>query len=361
MSAYTRIATADYSAPCLQFGPLAAAAQEAIAAAERLGHGPAATAARARVVPLLFDGMEHAFAAGLDPAPALRALLDAASAYFRDVDAGLVPEETDTARDAGDVAQVTAAHYGRLFRQFSVVSYFDEPSSLLRQRLQRNRIDERLWLRKRVLDAGCGGGRYTVAWKLLGARQATGVDLSESGIADARARVANAHICGVDFEIGDVLALPFPSDQFDVVFSNGVLHHTVNWRAGIAELVRTLRPGGLGWLYVIEQPGGLFWDVIEILRVMMRHDDRETVRQALADAGVLANRVFYMLDHVMVPINIRLTPGEVEEALRTSGAKDIRRLTRGADFDRVEAISRGDLYAREKYGVGENRFVFTKS
>jgi SAM-dependent methyltransferase len=360
MTTYTRIATADYSAPCLQIGPLAAAAQETAAAADRLGHGPAATAVRARVVPLLFDGMERAFAAGSDPAPALRALLDAASKYFRDVADRPASEGERTARDAGDVAEITAAHYGRLFRQFSAVSYFDEPSSLLRQRLQRNHIDESQWLGKRVLDAGCGGGRYTVAWKLLGARHATGVDLSVSGITDARARVDEAHVCGVNFEVGDVLALPFPDDHFDVVFSNGVLHHTVNWRAGISELVRTLRPGGLGWLYLIENPGGLFWDVIEILRVVMRHDDRETARQALADEGILANRIFYMLDHVMVPINIRLTPEEIDGALRASGARAIRRLTRGADFDRVEAIHRGDAYAREKYGVGENRFVFTK-
>jgi ubiquinone/menaquinone biosynthesis C-methylase UbiE len=362
MTTHTRVATAEYSAPCLQSGPLADAGREATAAAATLGVGRDATAVRVRVVSLLFDGMEKAFASGTDPVPTLNELLLAAASYCRHSSLELTGESKrdGTSRDRGEVSLITGAHYGRLFREFSAVSYFDEPSSLLRKRLQRNAIPESAWVGKRVLDAGCGGGRYTVAWRMLGARSVTGVDVSESGIADARARVVASHINGVHFDIGDTLALPYADHQFDVVYSNGVLHHTVNWRAGIAEAVRVLHPGGLGWLYVIENPGGLFWDVIEILRVIMREDDREAARRALADAQVPANRIFYMLDHVMVPINIRLTPAEVSAALEESGAKDIRRLTRGADFDRVEQIFRGDPLAELKYGVGENRFVFTK-
>ena len=56
----------------------------------------------------------------------------------------------------------------------------------------------------------------------------------------------------------------------------------------------------------------------------------------------------------------RLTPDEIEDTLREAGAAGLRRLSRGADFDRVEAIHRGDPYAVEKYGVGENRYVFSK-
>jgi len=69
----------------------------------------------------------------------------------------------------------------------------------------------------------------------------------------------------VVFEHGNVLALPFATSGFAIVFSNGVLHHTVDWEQGVKELVRVLKPGGLGWLYLIENPGGLFWDIIEVL------------------------------------------------------------------------------------------------
>src|SRR4029077_425809 len=126
--------------------------------------------------------------------------------------------------------------YGRLFREFSATSFWDEPVKLLRERLERNFVNEVSWKGQRVLDAGCGGGRYSVAWRLLGAAHVTGLDVSKTGLADARDRVKTAGIDGVEFEPGSVLRLPFTDDVFDVVFSNGVLHHTVDWREGLFEL-----------------------------------------------------------------------------------------------------------------------------
>jgi ubiquinone/menaquinone biosynthesis C-methylase UbiE len=165
----------------------------------------------------------------------------------------------------------------------------------------------------------------------------------------------------ISFQEGNVLALDFPDNSFDIVFSNGVLHHTLDWTRGIAELVRVLKPGGLGWLYVIENPGGLFWDSIEILRVITHGENRASARAALRLIGVPGNRIFYMLDHVMVPINVRLTPQQIEQSLELAGATDVRRLERGVDFDRVERIHQGEPYAEDKFGVGENRYVFSKA
>ena len=85
--------------------------------------------------------------------------------------------------------------------------------------------------------------------------------------------------------------------------------------------MRVLRPGGSGWLYLIENPGGYFWDLVEVLRVIMRNEDRGAARTALQSVGIPANRIFYMLDHVMVPINVRLTPGQIEDTLREAGCR----------------------------------------
>ena len=211
-----------------------------------------------------------------------------------------------------------------------------------------------------MLDAGCGGGRYSVAWRLLGAKPVVGFDISTTGIEDAHRRIVEAGINDMRFEQGNVLELPFDDNTFDVVFSNGVLHHTTDWKQGVKELVRVLKPNGFGWLYLIENPGGLYWDIIEILRVVMKDEKRDVARAALQILGVPANRIFYMLDHVMVPINVRLTPEEIEEGLRAVGTTNIRRLERGTDFDRVERIYKQEPFAGIKYGVGENRFVFTK-
>ena len=351
------------AAPCLHEGPLMVSARAAVDAARRLGVNQQATAIRSRSVPYVFDGMERVFAAGLPPAAPLIEMIDRLTDMLTNASRDVFGQRHGDARvdrDSRSVAEITGEHYGRLFKEFSSTSYWDEPVRLLRQRLERNEIAPQNWEGGRLLDAGCGGGRYTVAWRMLRAGHVVGVDVSEVGVGDARERVRQAGIDGVEFETGDVLDLPFDADSFDAVFSNGVLHHTVDWRRGIREVVRVLKPGGFGWLYLIEKPGGFFWDLIEFLREIMRDDDRSDVRRVLQSSGLPANRVFYMLDHVMVPINVRSTPAEVEQALASAGATIVRRLSRGADFDRVEALQRGEPFAADKYGVGENRYVFSK-
>jgi ubiquinone/menaquinone biosynthesis C-methylase UbiE len=42
----------------------------------------------------------------------------------------------------------------------------------------------------------------------------------------------------------DAEELPFGDEDFDVVYSNGVLHHTPNLALALSEALRVLRPGG---------------------------------------------------------------------------------------------------------------------
>ncbi len=353
-------------APCLARGAFQKEAQELVSSSRAMGSSGAASVLRAMAIVHCFDVFERSWAAEAEPMAPFREALSQLTAVFGTAkDAGLGDWDPNkvgsgVAAESEDVKQVTGEHYGRLFEAFGDRSYWDEPKALLEQRLSRNEINPDAWRSKTVLDAGCGGGRYTTAWHLLGAGECVGVDVSKVGLENARKRVAQAQIDGVSFVEGDVLALPLEADQFDVVFSNGVLHHTSDWNQGVQELLRVLKPGGMGWLYLIENPGGLFWDMIELLRVIVQGEDRAVYRAALRNVGVPSNRIFYMLDHIMVPINVRLTPEEIEAALKSAGAKEIRRLTRGTDFDRVEQIHHGRAHAEAYYGVGENRFVFSK-
>jgi len=352
----------------LEEGPLAAPGCAVVEEVEALGTGAWSEILRAWSIPFVFHERERTFAAPGDPVVAIQCMLEALAAFLRrgrraqmDGLLDLAEHRAAEAVPVGEgVEEATGEHYGRLFRGFSTESYRDETPELLHTRLSRNGIDPTCYRGKRLLDAGCGGGRYSLAWRRLGAGSVVGLDISEINIAEGRRRAEEARLDDLSFERGNVLDLPYPDNHFEAVFSNGVLHHTTNWKGGVRELVRVLRPGGWGWLYVISDPGGLFWDTIEILRVVTRGLDRNRARRALRLLGLPGNRVFYMLDHVLVPINVRSTPDAVEAALAAAGAHGIRRLTRGTDFDRIESIHRQDPYAVAKYGVGENRFVFSK-
>ena len=259
-----------------------------------------------------------------------------------------------------EVKSHTGQHYGNLFKEFDYYNYFNEAKELLKVRLDRNNIVIKDLNQLKLLDQGCGGGRYTTAWKLLGVKEAVGLDFSEIGLLDAEFRVKSANLKNISFITGSVLDMPFENESFDIVFSNGVLHHTEDWRKGIQEQLRVMKSGGWGWQYLIESPGGIFWDKIEILRAIMKNVNKTTSQNIMKSLGIPNNRVFYMLDHVMVPINTRITSEILENELTKNGAINIKRLTRGSDFDRVESIYKKIPYASDKFGIGEHRYVFNK-
>lgn len=100
---------------------------------------------------------------------------------------------------------------------------------------------------KLVLDAGCGGGRYT---RLAGRHQARviGVDLSA---AVEKASALCGELPNVCIVQASLLDLPVADASFDLVFSIGVLHHTPDPRQAFAQIARKVKPGGrlAVWLY----------------------------------------------------------------------------------------------------------------
>jgi SAM-dependent methyltransferase len=99
----------------------------------------------------------------------------------------------------------------------------------------------------RVLDAGCGIGRFAEVCADAGA-EVHAVDLSTAVEAAARnvGRRPRVHLYQAD-----IMRLPFPPESFDFVYSLGVLHHTPNTRAAFLKLPPLLRPGGrlAIWVY----------------------------------------------------------------------------------------------------------------
>jgi ubiquinone/menaquinone biosynthesis C-methylase UbiE len=100
----------------------------------------------------------------------------------------------------------------------------------------------------KVLEVGCGPGHLS---GLLAADQGldvTGLDLDPAMIERARANVLRRSSSGpgrsASFLVGDVAALPFEPDSFDLVVSTFSLHHWTDPGAGIGEIARVLRPGG---------------------------------------------------------------------------------------------------------------------
>ncbi len=96
-----------------------------------------------------------------------------------------------------------------------------------------------------AVDAGCGTGRALPALRDAVGPDGTviGLEVTPQMLAEARSKgwAASATL----LVLGDARALPFAGASVDAVFAAGLVHHLPDPRAGLAELARVTRPGGI--------------------------------------------------------------------------------------------------------------------
>ena len=95
--------------------------------------------------------------------------------------------------------------------------------------------------RRRVLDAGCGAGYGALLLREGGASLVVGVDNALEAIAYAR---EHYRVTGLHFLTGDCAALPFGTEQFDLVVAFEVIEHISDPVAFLHEVRRVLRRDG---------------------------------------------------------------------------------------------------------------------
>jgi len=93
-----------------------------------------------------------------------------------------------------------------------------------------------------VLEIGGGMGTDLAQFARNGAK-VTDLDLSAGHLAHAQENFRLRGLTG-RFVHHDAEEIPFDTGTFDLVYTNGVLHHTPNTTKAVAEIFRVLKPGG---------------------------------------------------------------------------------------------------------------------
>jgi SAM-dependent methyltransferase len=119
---------------------------------------------------------------------------------------------------------------------------------------------------QRVVDVGCGPGALsTELVGRLGPAAVTAVDPSETFVVAARERLS-----GVTVERASAEELPFRDDTFDAAIAQLVVHFMSDPVAGLAEMGRVTRAGGVVAACVWDHAGrqsplSPFWDAARVL------------------------------------------------------------------------------------------------
>lgn len=112
--------------------------------------------------------------------------------------------------------------------------------------LERTALPREWFPGKRVLDAGCGSGRWSWGLAELGAR-VTSVDQSPAAVEATRRLLADRP--GAEVKQQDLLGLDLPERAYDLVWCFGVAHHTENLLKAMATVASRVKEDG--WLFMM--------------------------------------------------------------------------------------------------------------
>jgi ubiquinone/menaquinone biosynthesis C-methylase UbiE len=177
--------------------------------------------------------------------------------------------------------------------------------------------------RDRVLDVGCGPGSITVGVAQV-AGHVIGIDVDEAEFAGARVYAAEHGIDNVEFLEGSIYELDLPDASIDVCTLFSMMETLDDPLAGLAEVHRVMKPGGLVGASSIEY-GGLI----------------------LHGPGEPLLRRFYEL---------RLQLWEAQGDVHFYRGRELRGLLLAAGFVQVEAVTTYFSYGTEErvrtFGLG---------
>ena len=165
------------------------------------------------------------------------------------------------------------------------------------------------WLeggRKIILDAGCGSGYSAMLFfgDQLKNHDYLGVDIS-SAVNVAQCRFEEMGYPG-DFLQWDLMDLPVPDASVDLIFAEGVLHHTESVEGSLKYLAKKLKSGGRFLFYVYRKKAVVREFTDDLIRKRIKNLSDEKAWKALMPLTKLGSVLGDMKVEIEIPDDIPL-------------------------------------------------------
>ena len=165
----------------------------------------------------------------------------------------------------------------------------------------------------RVLDICCGTGDLAIALTEAGRARVAGSDFCHPMLTGARAKMARRKAPALLFE-ADALALPLRDGALDLVTVAFGFRNLANYAAGLAEMRRVLKPGGMAAILEFSQPPN------RLFAALYNFYSRRLL--PWIGGAISGSRDAYRY----LPESVRQFPGaaELAEEIRRAGFADVR-------------------------------------
>ena len=173
----------------------------------------------------------------------------------------------------GDICQQLYSSFDDDLDQAKLLTHLNHLEDMFRQRLHLATTEMKLGQleNQRVLEIGCGGGGHSALFRNYGAH-VTAVDITPGRVTSTAKKLKILDECAAKGSgvaiLADAENLPFEANYFDIVYSNGVLHHSENTGKCLDEVFRVLRPCGKAIVMLYNKNSVFYWTTIFLKGVL---------------------------------------------------------------------------------------------
>jgi SAM-dependent methyltransferase len=219
-------------------------------------------------------------------------------------------------------------------------------------------LDDQIPFGTCILESGCGTGQLT-NFLSIASRNVVGTDLCIPSLQLARAFKEKNGLRSAHFFQMNLFRPCFKPNTFDLVISNGVLHHTSDPFLAFQSISRLVKPKGYLLVGLYHKYGRLITDLRRIIFRLTKDKLRFLDPRAITTETSPAKRNAWFMDQYKNPHESKHTFGEVLEWCDKTGFTFIHSIPKTVPFKKFDESER--LFTPDRLGSKWDRFLVNLS